>query len=1135
MKEWAESLVCRDWEIYWNSDEENADEPTKRKDKNGKDDDSQGSFIDDWYAGRVLEATVQEDGTVVVKVLFVGDEQIYEMELSPSKVRPSARGWIKRTTALLSRRHGELPPDTATPEDYRHIQSQQTVARHYEAIPSVTPSLEELHQVLELQRHVQAQMYLRSKLATIVNLHGSIKYIDGEPNPTEPLVNHLRECCGDLEHACNWYLRCWELLTTCFGQRSGQSSNESDCQPMDYETLLQEYLEYGKNCILNCATLDVESTTSKRRQLVSPQRRPKRRRKNNPGAPEGELDLEGDFRCTTLVNHFVQKLTQYDCWYLPVFAKMFQILSHSIVNPLVHWKHKANQILSRKDDLEGLVEDDDMSKEDDTMSIDSEVEHEKVFSYEDVEGCLDALAGDPVLSLVDLSEQENALQKKLQVIEETAMKVRALLERLADDTTAAPCEGTHKNETDVVLACLEAISQDLGSPENFCFNINPIGKAGASITREFLEGAIGWRRWLLDVQHAACTRERKCFVEDLVKRMEALPDLSGTDLDMGNLSERRAQGEQQVREFLAGLSDAVEVEEKYTIELEKADQQLSNLFTKTNVQEALRELETLPVLLLVEEKISLRQALMEWSEKAVESLPKDMSPIAFPQLENLYHSLQLISKGESKYRAKLINKLRASEKIDSQIRNFVAQEAQLHDSNLLERVKRLHNLSSQWKERAESIIFALRMHGNASVKQSGPSLKLPAMVDMKRISDLLSEYDLLGVDMSGYTTTLIKVLDEAAQWASRLEINLTKDNLPMKERLEVLQQECQSRPKGLIMDPTRQVTETLVDLLEWYLRSKETLDRLNSAQLHSDEENGEQAFSDMLVAHVYPLLAEGIDIVELFSQGNKKMHVAKVEISLRYLHESFRIRRSARPFSRERIESHPLGSSLLNQMMKKDVDIKEGSPLTMYTWVDWHLSVMAFVRSVDERDGVKELATVPQAEILLASEPGLESSDDKYCVSFLGAHTSKDVRRLKLLIEEARHAESEIRELLSKSRDLRKGSLEKIDSIRQHLTEVKEHQTLFKERSSGNHGLLLDPSLETMLDHHGKVFTWIVSSYFIFGEPNEHDSQLDPCLLSGPDIFLSFLVFRRSLLFCSRRERSKPANAYPVGCSGFFF
>jgi hypothetical protein len=167
---WAQSLVGRDWEIWWNDEEENdvkekndkhenvgavaknatieatASEDDKRNEtfspmdidttttvvsegsaapaktstdvreevKEDKkesqsddeiDSDGEGSIIDDWYAGRVLSFR-QEGATFQFKILFVGDENIYEMVLGQSKVRPSASGWIvsRRISVAVARR-----------------------------------------------------------------------------------------------------------------------------------------------------------------------------------------------------------------------------------------------------------------------------------------------------------------------------------------------------------------------------------------------------------------------------------------------------------------------------------------------------------------------------------------------------------------------------------------------------------------------------------------------------------------------------------------------------------------------------------------------------------------------------------------------------------------------------------------------------------------------------------------------------------------------------------------------------------------------------------------------------------------------------------------------------------------------
>lgn len=1176
-QEWAASLVGRDWEIYWNDDEDNDEKEVSAtapassvavdapSDLTGGDNDdgengSQGDIIDDWYAGSVLAATVQDNGTVLVKVLFVGDEQLYEMELGPTKVRASARGWIKRSMAILSRR-GDLPPDTATHEDRRHLQTLQEDTRQYEAISFpqpkegiTVPTVEELKEIMELRKLLAAQVYLRSNLAPIVNLHGSIKYVDGEPNPTEPLVNHLVECCKDVIQACDWYLKCWELLTTCFGQRSGQSSNESESRherSIDYNKVLNEYLESGKNWILNCATMDLESTTTKRRQLATPtnQRRPKRRRKNSQKwaeTAEGGLEViadEGDFRCMVFVDQFVQHLNQpSQSWFLPIFAEMFHTLAHYVVDPLVRWKLQVNLLLGRKDDLEGVLEveetptspttlpTDDLSTaqqsntsreelKDDDMSVDSsEAEQGRAFTYEEVEACLRALEGNPVLSLLDASQEEDALQSILRVIETTAVRARSFLERLAEDTTAP--SDTTPSDQDEVLEGLQEIRKELNSPDNFAFNIDPIGKPGALVTREVIEVAVEWRGWLLDVRHASLVRERKFFLENLGKRMKDLPELSGVppDLHIGSMSQRRGQAEQQVCDMQANLASLVQTEQRYREILNKNDE---ILFSKEGVQKALDELGALPVLLLEEEKLALRLSLLEWSEEASVLLPDERSPIAFPQLEKLYHSLQQILKGKARNRTKMIAKVEANEKTESLVRSFVAEDTRRIDSDRSGRVTALYVSSSQWKERAEAIISTLRMHGNASVGDPRPSLKLPSMVDIKRISDLVAEYKTLGVEISGYTSCLQKVLADASEWSGRLEDNLLRESSPMEDCFTVLTRESQLRPKGLIMDPTRQVIETLLDLLEWYQKSKSTLNKV--VVLLRTAERGSslrERFSDIILSDVYPLLAEGCALVEMFSHENQFKFQASAVISGRILEGSRGIRRSARALVRERLEAHPLGSSLLHRLVRMDIDTREGSPLAMYLWYDWHLIVDSFVLCVDDPEG-NVVRTLSEARNLMSEQPRLETAGDHSPLRLLGGCTSNTTGRFKQLVEDAEASEKSIYELLSRSRDLRKGCMEKADSVRQHLTDLKEQHSLFKDRSNGKQCLMLDTLLEPQLEHHIKVFTWLVSIDLLLRSKFLHDTPvLTSAFVSIPSRLFQVRTFSYPFLYLDEASYS---------------
>lgn len=123
----------------------NGVEKKEKENSNSNDDDddaTEGSVIDDWYDGHVLgiindvstAAPIGRNGWKF-RVVFLGDEEEYEVFLAPNKVRPSARGWVQRTIALLNppitaagenknkeEDESNLPPDTSTLDDQQNLQ-----------------------------------------------------------------------------------------------------------------------------------------------------------------------------------------------------------------------------------------------------------------------------------------------------------------------------------------------------------------------------------------------------------------------------------------------------------------------------------------------------------------------------------------------------------------------------------------------------------------------------------------------------------------------------------------------------------------------------------------------------------------------------------------------------------------------------------------------------------------------------------------------------------------------------------------------------------------------------------------------------------------------------------------------------
>jgi hypothetical protein len=98
--------------------------------------------------------------------------------------------------------------------------------------------------------------------------------------------------------------------------------------------------------------------------------------------------------------------------------------------------------------------------------------------------------------------------------------------------------------------------------------------------------------------------------------------------------------------------------------------------------------------------------------------------------------------------------------------------------------------------------------------------------------------------------------------------------------------------------------------------------------------------------------------------------------------------------------------------------------------------------------------------------------------------TNPEVESFKQLIESGSQAEENARQLLSVSKGLLRESKYQKETVRLHLTKLKDIYTDFKGRVGGGSGLALDSSLEPQLDHYIKLFGWLVSDCVLLWCPD---------------------------------------------------
>lgn len=1242
------------------SGQANADDSIKKAEnaKNGSDDkedtdddEDEGSVIDDWYDGHVIALNKPElpprrgkrDRTktdasspasaaalaadLTFQVLFVGEEDIYKVSLVPSKVRPSARGWLKRSIALLNPEAGgknglkkdtptwesRLPPDTRTFDDeaaLQAIESNVLGGSNYTAgkisvwcsMPEESvnspnkvaslPKADDLHQIQRLRVMLQAQIFLRGKLAKIENHKGASMFTNGIRNPTEPYVNHLVQCCKDLDLACAWYTKSWALLQYFFGTATAESAcmgldEQARLDQLTFDSLMCEYMDFGKDSIVNSAMIDAtgSSSSSKRRHPLSlngggTTRRTKRRRKQNLKIEDDflgfqshhESNLDEDMRSRASVDQFIRAIGESNrCWYIEIFGNMLQAISHLVVDPLVAWRSQAGLILGREDDImndssnatraasvlsrdetppkpqrhsgsntdsqktareplgqretqvpdsmtgesqditmKEVVGDVDLkattgSADDDDLYSDDEVE-EVSFCYEEIQECVSAIRNSRVLSRFNLFDDVHKLHAKLHDIEKSEENATALLNRLAEDIP-------YQNKShDEVLIGLNEILRQMESPTSTLHNVDPLGRrksgmpgVGTPITREELLAAAKLREWFDDVAHVKSVRERQSFVRDLMSKIEL--SLVPNPMDIlalaGNpsVAECREQTMRSVRDLSRSLEkyqDAINDMQDDLVEKAIQGTDASDLRLQLDSLKAgLSVLTNYPVISLVDEKIAARIDVINWHSKASDLLLKlsnsAVKTLGFDEINSMYDSFQTVVRGKAETRSNLLRDVDPNDTIDHEISIFATNDVNQLCGSTGPEISKLYTSVKSWKERADSILSCLRMHANPLAGNILSAHKLPAMVDIKRIDDLIEEDTVNQILVPGYGDALRSIQSEAYEWSARLQSALTDETTPIASCLSIVEWARDHRPRGIVQNPTRAVIDNLVDLLSWYTKTHGAMESVwNDLSHWSDQGSSKtvaEKYSSRIIESIYPLLADGAEALELFcaeytkAKGITAQFKAKSGRCLEILETQFRHRKSSRFLSREKLQCNEMIGIVFSRMV--DSDESQGFTFQLMLWFHWHLFVTDFVASCDDPDGVglpnKRVQSLTTAKELRSQEPfvadNVDLSNAPVLTKMLIRTKTLDLIALDRLISDAESIEISMKETFAKAKDLLRGSMHKAETVREHFLKLKEFLLIVKARELGKGGLSLNSMLETQIEHHIKIFGWLVRTF----------------------------------------------------------
>lgn len=291
------------------------------------------------------------------------------------------------------------------------------------------------------------------------------------------------------------------------------------------------------------------------------------------------------------------------------------------------------------------------------------------------------------------------------------------------------------------------------------------------------------------------------------------------------------------------------------------------------------------------------------------------------------------------------------------------------------------------------------------------------------------------------------------------------------------------------MDPARHIVDSWIDVLDWHSRLKLSLSELVSCG-QSVGVSVSDDFSKLEANTIYPLLAEGIELVELFSQSKARGSSFSVtpEKTLSLMSQLDAMQRPLRTISRTKLEASLPGRIIVEHLVADNVcDERHGSPLFYLLFVAWRLEVNDFVRRhTFLRSSSSEHSRTPtlqEAKELNASRPKLEEtlreSDTmghqqiNYFRSLSSYVQTSALGILMDLIASGDRAEQEVRSLLLSLKDVFRGSSKKAGAVCDHLAKLKVLQGTFKSQT----GLVLDRDLEDTLDRTVRDLGWLVKTF----------------------------------------------------------
>jgi hypothetical protein len=764
-----------------------------------------------------------------------------------------------------------------------------------------------------------------------------------------------------------------------------------------------------------------------------------------------ELEPQDLWVSTTVVRQYIRRVMvtagddrQTPPWCLRMVAQMMETLSMLLIDKYRAWQDNAEVYLGRRKASTEAPATTDPAP--DGENDDNSEDGRFFVSRSMLISAIDATQHDPILLHFDFSALVAELRHKLKTIDDFEQKCWQDIERVLEDASSVPADP----ETDPVVVGLRHYLHVSNDSQSTVGNVHPLGR---DLTREIIENAIVYRLWFLDLVYAEGTRERSCFIENVVNQLSRLPPLQSpvvrspkaASMDLSLTLDAAAPRVQALSQRVLG--DIV-VSNRYRTALNSRQGvgiDWRDLEAKLDINNALSDLARASVLSTAEEMALCRKDVLQWLKDAEKLLLQGKPP--FRQLKKVHGELEMLRNGQSSTRYSAIKSLRESSELDSEVRAFVLEDLEPFKESYVNQIENAFAQGLSWKNRFESVLGGLRAHGNsASQKFQGYNVKNSSIVDLKRIEDLLSEYGALHTFFDAEHELLQNVFQEASRWEKNVAKSLTGSESPTLEDALVFVEYINSddiRPKGVIVNPARHVLNALADLLRWH---QQVCRWIKGRRYHP---------------RPHELMTVGAEIIEaygVFKRESCLYHVSAEEL-VAMIEKGNPESKGKKHISVSKLQAHPLTTLFLERIFDES--------LCHLFYFAWEQKAKSLLDSIESSP--KGTCTLMTLKAHVAGQPRLQES----CMEAIeGDEVVSPRKSLNNVVALFQEKENIIQVACAKSKTVQKDCIRNPDQARSHFSTLKDTYTFLKAEK-----VVIDEYLEGQLDAEVKLFTWIVSTF----------------------------------------------------------